>query len=100
MQETQFRPLVQEDATCCRETEPEHHSYGAMLLSLEPQLLKPVHPEPLLCNKRTTAMRSLPAGMESSLCSLQLEKRPHGSETQHSQEKNYLRGMRGPEIEN
>ena len=59
MQGTQVRAPVREDPTCRGATKPARHNYWACaLLSLrsracEPQLLKPVHPEPVLCNKRS-----------------------------------------------
>ena len=61
MQRTQVWALVQEDPTChgvakpmCRNywacaLEPASHSYWARV----PQLLKPTHLEPVLCNKRS-----------------------------------------------
>ena len=61
MQGTQVRALVWEDPTCHGATKPVHHNYWAC--ALEPashndwarvlQLLKPVHLEPVLHNKRS-----------------------------------------------
>ena len=61
MQGTRVRALVQEDPTCCGATKPVHHNYWAC--ALEPtshnywahvsQLLKPVHLEAVLHNKRS-----------------------------------------------
>ena len=61
MQGTRVRSLVQEDATRCGATKPMRHNYWAY--ALEPvcrnywarmlQLLKPVHLEPVLRNKRS-----------------------------------------------
>ena len=53
MQGTQVQALVREDSTCCGAAEP----CAPQLLSLrsrarEPQLLKPVHLEPVLCGGR------------------------------------------------
>ena len=55
------RALVREDPTCRRATKPVHHSYWACALepvshnyrAHVPQLLKPTHLEPMLCNKRS-----------------------------------------------
>ena len=61
MQGTRVRSLVREDPTCRGATkamrrnyracalEPVSHKYGAHV----PQLLKPTHLEPMLCNKRS-----------------------------------------------
>ena len=49
MQGTQVRALVREDPTCRGATKPMCHNYWAR----EPQLLKPGHLEPMLCNKRS-----------------------------------------------
>ena len=57
----QVRTLVWEDPTCRRATKPMHHNYWACALELTshnywahvPQLLKPRHLEPVLCNKRS-----------------------------------------------
>ena len=46
MQGTRVRALVQERPTCRRAAEPVHHNYWARV----PQLLKPVHLEPVLRN--------------------------------------------------
>ena len=58
-QETRVRALVLD--TCRRATKPVHHNYWACALepagpsywAREPQLLKPAHLEPVLCNKRS-----------------------------------------------
>ena len=49
MQETRVRALVREDPTCRRATKPVQHNYWVCV----PQLLKPVHLEPMLRNKRS-----------------------------------------------
>ena len=49
MQGTRVRALVREDPTCCGATKAVHHNYWAHML----QLLKPVHLEPVLRNKRS-----------------------------------------------
>ena len=49
MQGTQVRALVREDPTCRGATRPVCHNYWAW----DPQLLKPVHLEPVLHNKRS-----------------------------------------------
>ena len=59
MQGTQVRPLVWEDPTCCGATKPVRHSYWLCALEPKshnywahvPQLLKPMHLEPVLHNK-------------------------------------------------
>ena len=66
MQGMRVRSLVLEDPSCPRATNPVRHNYWAC--ALEPgsckywvhllQLLKFSHPEPTLCNKRSTATRS------------------------------------------
>ena len=50
--------LVREDPTCCGATKPVHHNYWAHT----PQLLKPMHLEPVLRNKRShcTTIKSRP----------------------------------------
>ena len=83
MQETQVRSLVREDSTCCRATQTVRHNYWVRTLEptscnywaympqlpqlLKPtcsraahnywthmrHLLKPSHPEPVLCSKRS-----------------------------------------------
>ena len=49
MQGTWVRALVREDPTCHGATKPVRHNYWAHV----PQLLKPVHLEPVLHNKRS-----------------------------------------------
>ena len=49
MQGTQVQALVREDPTCRGATKPMRHNYWAYVL----QLLKPVHLEPVLRNKRS-----------------------------------------------
>ena len=61
MQGTWVQALVQEDPTCRRATKPVRHNYWACALEPAshnywahvPKLLKPVHLEPVLCNKRS-----------------------------------------------
>ena len=61
MQGTQVQALVREDPTCCGATKPVHHSYWAYALQSAshnywahvPQLLKPLHLEPVLHDKRS-----------------------------------------------
>ena len=61
MQGTRALPLVREDPTFCGATKPVRHNYWACTLepvshnywACVPQLLKPVHLEPVLCNKRS-----------------------------------------------
>ena len=48
-QGTRVRSLVREDATCFRQLKAKSHSYQAPV----PQLLKPVHREPVLQGKRS-----------------------------------------------
>ena len=71
-----FWSLIQEDPTCHRATKPKSHSYGAHGCN---------HGSPGVlgrCStpKEATAMRSLGTKLESSPCSLQLEKSPHSNE--------------------
>ena len=54
MEGTRAQALVWEDPTCCGATKPVHHNYWARA----PQLLKPARLQPMLHNKRATAMRS------------------------------------------
>ena len=78
VQGTRVWSLVQEDPTCRRATNPASHNYWSPG-DLEPaccnywthalQLLKPVHLEPMLRNKRSPRTT-----MKSSPCSPQLEK--------------------------
>ena len=61
MQGTQVRALVREDPTCRGAAKPMSHHYWVCALEPAshnywahvPQLLKPVHLEPVLCNKRS-----------------------------------------------
>ena len=61
MQGTRVRSLVWEDPTCHGATKPVHHNYWACALEPAshnywgrvPQLLKPVHLEPVFLNKRS-----------------------------------------------
>ena len=61
MQETRVRALVREDPTCHGATKPVRHNYWACVLepashsywACLPQLLKPMHLEPMLRNKRS-----------------------------------------------
>ena len=61
MQGTRVRALVREDPTFCGATKPVHHNYWACALeptshnywARVPQLLKPMHLEALLCNKKS-----------------------------------------------
>ena len=49
MQGTWVRSLGQENPTCRGATKPVHHNYWAHV----PQLLKTMHLDPVLCNKRS-----------------------------------------------
>ena len=77
IQGTRVQALVREDPTCRRATKPVHHNYWACALELTshnywahvPQLLKPMHQEPMLHNKRSPCTAA-----KSSPCSPQLEK--------------------------
>ena len=61
MQGTQVQALVQEDPTCSGVAKPVRHNYWACALeptshsywAYVPQLLKPMHLEPMLRNKRS-----------------------------------------------
>ena len=61
MQGTWVQALVWKDPTCWRATKPVHHNYWACALepashnywACEPQVLKPAHLEPMLCNMRS-----------------------------------------------
>ena len=61
MRGTQVQALVQEDPTGCGATKPVCHNYWACALepsshnywARAPQLLKPTHLEPVLCNEKT-----------------------------------------------
>ena len=77
MQGTQVPALVWEDPTCHGATKPVRHNYWACALESAshncrahaPQLLKPAHLEPMLCNKRSHPMRSPHTATKSSPCS-------------------------------
>ena len=81
MQGTWVRALVQEDPTCCGAAKPVHYSYWACALeptshnywAHEPQLLKPVRLELVLCNKEATAMRN-PCTATKTQCSQKIDK--------------------------
>ena len=54
MQGTRFRALVREDPTCRGATKPVRHNYLSLRSrAREPQLLKPVHLEPVLRSNRS-----------------------------------------------
>ena len=61
MQGIWVQALVREDTTCRGATKPVHHNYWACALepvshnywASEPQLLKSIPLEPVLCNKRS-----------------------------------------------
>ena len=82
MQGIQVRTLVREDPTWRGATKPVRHNYWACALeptshnywAHTPQLLKPTPLEPVLCNKRSQAMRSPRTATKSSPRSPQLEK--------------------------
>ena len=63
MQGTQVQSPVQEDSTGQGATKPH-----------APLLLKPTCPAPMLCNKRSTTVRSLHTAMKSSPRSPELER--------------------------
>ena len=60
MQGTRVQALVQQDPTCHGAAKPVHHNYWACTLepvshnfwACMPQLLKPMHLEPMPCNKK------------------------------------------------
>ena len=94
MQVTRVRALAREDPTCRGATKPVCHNYWACALdpashnywAREPQLLKPVGLEPMLCNKRSHPMRSPCTATNSSPRLPQLEKSLcAATKTQHSQ---------------
>ena len=96
MQGTQVRALIQEDPICRGATKPVCHNYWACALETAshncwarvPQLLKPVHLEPMLPTREATTMRSLITTTKSSPCSPQTEKSPcAATKTQHSKNK-------------
>ena len=82
MQWTWVRALIWENPTCCGTTNPVHHSYwtcapepmshnyGAHM----PQLPKPAHLEPMLCNKRSHRNEKTNTAVKSRPHSPQLEK--------------------------
>ena len=49
MQGAQIQSLVGEDSTCIGTTKPVSHNFRGSV----PQLLKPVHLEPVLCHRRS-----------------------------------------------
>ena len=81
MQGTRVRSLVREDPTCRGATKPVRHNYWACALEPAshnywahvPQLLKPTHLEPMLCNKRSHHNEKPAHRNESSPRSPQLE---------------------------
>ena len=77
-QGTHVQSLSWEDSTCLGAPKPISHNYRACEL----QLLKLVCLQPLVHNKKATAMRNLCTTMKSSPCLLQLEK---ATKTQCSQ---------------
>ena len=96
MQGTRVRALVREDPTCRWATKPMRHNYWARALehtshnywARMPQLLKPVHLELVLCNKRSHHMRSPRTTTKSSpLLSATRESPRAATKTQPSQKK-------------
>ena len=82
MQGTRVQAQVQEDPTCRRATKPVSHNYLARVS----QLVKPTRLEPMLREKRSTAMRSLRTATKSCPHSPQLrESLCAAMKTQHSQ---------------
>ena len=87
MQEPRVRALVWEDPTCRGATKPLSHNYWASALEPVsynywghvPQLLQPVHLEPMLRNKRSHRNEKPRTTMKSSPRSPQLEKSPHAT---------------------
>ena len=100
MQATRVRALVREDPTCRGATKPVRHNYWPCALKPAshnywvqvPRLLKPVHLEPVLCNKRSHPMRSPCTATKSSPRSPQLEKsvRSNKDPTQPKIKKNFF----------
>ena len=94
MQETQVWALVREDPTCRGATKPIHHNYWACALepvnhnywACMPQLLKPVHLEPMLCNKRSHRNKKpVHLNEEQPLLAATRESPRAATKTQHSQ---------------
>ena len=94
IQGTRVRSLVKEDPTCREATKPVRHNYWACTLepvshnywARMPQLLKPAHLEPMLCNKRSHHNEK-PArhNEEEPLLSATRESSGATMKTQHSQ---------------
>lgn len=86
--------LLREGFTHRKATKPVGHSYQELqssrapelqVLSLPPQLAKPLHPEPVLPNQ-TNHRNQKPTDCNlRGDCSPQLEKSPHSNKTKHSQ---------------
>ena len=53
MQGTRVQALAWEDPACCGATKPVPQLLSLCSRAREPQLLKPAHLEPMLCNKRS-----------------------------------------------
>ena len=68
-EETQVSSLIQEDPTCCKATKPVRRNHWAGApepgschdWAHEPQLLKPVAQEPVLCQQEEPLQRKAPA---------------------------------------
>ena len=98
MQGTQVRALVQEDPTCHGVTKPMCHNYWACTLEPTshnhwthvPQLLKPVHLEPVLRNKRSHHNeKPMHCNKEWSLLATTRESPHTATKTRHSQKKKF-----------
>ena len=94
MQGTRVRSLVWEDPTCRGATKPMHHNYWACALepvshnywAHVPQLLRPAHLEPMLCNKRSHRNeKPVHHNEEWSLLAATRESPRAATKTQHSQ---------------
>ena len=83
MQETWVPTLIQEDPTCLGAPKPLHHTHWPQALE---QLPKPVHPEPMLPQKRNhRSEKPSSCNWRAGPCSPQLEKVHVVVKTQHSQ---------------
>ena len=94
MQGTRVRALVREDPMCRGGTKPVRHNYWACALepashncwARVPQLLKPVHLEPALRNKRSQHSEKPPHHNEEWLPLAAARESPHAAtKTQRSQ---------------
>ena len=99
MQGTRVRAPVREDPTCRGATKPVRHNYWVCALepvshnygAHEPQLLKPAHLEPVLCNEKPPQWEAHAPQRRVARLAAPRESPGAAMKTQHSQKKKHKR---------